>query len=646
MAGTMARAIHGIPVIPIASRDTEFPTPGRDQRFEDRSTGDVWKYDGVQWVLVRGGAYGTAIDLRRLGLSAGSSSSGHAAIAAEIASMPPTGLTFLVPPGAFTLDWLVQSSLAGPVTFLGVGPQSALKLKASSTVAGLNAIASTATAALKLANLTLDGNRSNQGGGIADLVVWGGGAPLIVEDVAITGWNARAINCSGDTPGVRMRGITTRDAGETADATLAGGTGVLDLPSATGNLDIGEWDCVHGAPGTNSRAPYGLQIQGTSAQLMGGIIENMYFERYGHQSAGANPLGCIDVYNYGSQLTLRNITARSPSYCLVKFDNSDAPRIENARIIGQNHNFAAPAIQVPAGNTHGVNGVAFHDFDIDVYARDFTAGAVVHVLGATALESKRARVRVRARSCFQAILADYLDGAEFDVVADGSTSTLAADAVISIGAGCKNDVNVLAKIRTSAGYPIYATGASIDLHVLPGSRFEDSTLGNHIRGDTIRSAFVEHATFRGTTTSNNNVHIATASGTVRVTDCDAVAGTKGFYSSVGTLYQKNNSWQAKPGQSADRGDASVTLVLGTDFETQRFDTTLTANRTVTLPSAGSQTAFIGDRFKIVRSGLGAFTLTVQDATPTTLKAIPNSTAAVVEVEYTGTAWKLVGYQLL
>lgn len=59
----------------------------------------------------------------------------------------------------------------------------------------------------------------------------------------------------------------------------------------------------------------------------------------------------------------------------------------------------------------------------------------------------------------------------------------------------------------------------------------------------------------------------------------------------------------------DRGDASVTLVVGDDAVTQRFATPLTANRTVTLSTAGVSN---GDRFRIVRlaSATGASTLTV------------------------------------
>lgn len=90
------------------------------------------------------------------------------------------------------------------------------------------------------------------------------------------------------------------------------------------------------------------------------------------------------------------------------------------------------------------------------------------------------------------------------------------------------------------------------------------------------------------------------------------------------------------GLSADRGDADVTLVPGTDFEEQRFATTLTADRTVTLNGGAA-----GDRFRVVRTGLGAFTLDVGG-----LKTIPSATAAFVDVTHDGTAWRLTGYGAL
>lgn len=96
--------------------------------------------------------------------------------------------------------------------------------------------------------------------------------------------------------------------------------------------------------------------------------------------------------------------------------------------------------------------------------------------------------------------------------------------------------------------------------------------------------------------------------------------------------------KAGEGISDDRGDTNVTLVTDVDVPRQSFASALTANRTVTLSATN---AVRGAKFRIVRTGLGAFTLAVG-----ALKTIPNSTAAFVDVEHDGTAWLLTGYGAL
>lgn len=90
--------------------------------------------------------------------------------------------------------------------------------------------------------------------------------------------------------------------------------------------------------------------------------------------------------------------------------------------------------------------------------------------------------------------------------------------------------------------------------------------------------------------------------------------------------------------SADRGDTSQTLVVGTDAQTQRWATALTVNRTITLSTAGAQN---GDGWRIVRTGLGAFTLDFGG-----LKTLPAGTAAWACAQYDGSAWRLTGYGVL
>lgn len=96
-----------------------------------------------------------------------------------------------------------------------------------------------------------------------------------------------------------------------------------------------------------------------------------------------------------------------------------------------------------------------------------------------------------------------------------------------------------------------------------------------------------------------------------------------------------------PGFGANRGDANVVLT-NTDGPTQRFDTALTANRTITLPAA-----LINQQFRIVRHDSAAFTLTVLNPSAGTIKVMPSATPAWCDVEcdYTGT-WILTAYGTL
>lgn len=100
---------------------------------------------------------------------------------------------------------------------------------------------------------------------------------------------------------------------------------------------------------------------------------------------------------------------------------------------------------------------------------------------------------------------------------------------------------------------------------------------------------------------------------------------------------QTNRGQGTAPLGANVGDSNATLTVGQP-PIQQWTSALTANRTVTLATTG---ALNGDRFRIVRTGLGAFTLTVG-----AVKTMPAATAAWAEVHYDGTAWRLTGYGTL
>ena len=89
--------------------------------------------------------------------------------------------------------------------------------------------------------------------------------------------------------------------------------------------------------------------------------------------------------------------------------------------------------------------------------------------------------------------------------------------------------------------------------------------------------------------------------------------------------------------SGNIGDTSITLVAGIDEGMQRYASTLTANRVVTLTAGAWQ----GAEFTIVRYGgaaAGAFTLDVGG-----LYTIPASVKGTVVVKYDATGWKFKSF---
>lgn len=93
-----------------------------------------------------------------------------------------------------------------------------------------------------------------------------------------------------------------------------------------------------------------------------------------------------------------------------------------------------------------------------------------------------------------------------------------------------------------------------------------------------------------------------------------------------------------PRQETIATDAAFTLTTITNAPNVRHTGTLTANRAVTLSTTN---AFRGAKFRITRTGGGAFTLDVGTGP---LKSLATNTWA--EIEYDGTAWYLAAYGAL
>lgn len=123
---------------------------------------------------------------------------------------------------------------------------------------------------------------------------------------------------------------------------------------------------------------------------------------------------------------------------------------------------------------------------------------------------------------------------------------------------------------------------------------------------------------------------------IRITD----AGGMGASNATGTIPAistgASQSWQRPTsfGGYTTVGDASLSWNNVNSGETVEFNTILTANRSITLANA----PVAGARMRVIRTGGGAFTLTVNDATPTALIVFPINSTGWVEFIFNGTGW--------
>lgn len=131
----------------------------------------------------------------------------------------------------------------------------------------------------------------------------------------------------------------------------------------------------------------------------------------------------------------------------------------------------------------------------------------------------------------------------------------------------------------------------------------------------------------------NNTRVASGGGTATVTLSRTTTATETGIS-IGWGYLINLSVAGRIG--TDVGNASKSLLAGVDHPVQRWSTTLSANRTVNLPSIGSTH---GDAFTIIRTADGAFTLTVGS----TGLVLAQNQWCEVRYEAIAGAWVVVGH---
>lgn len=122
MTTAFARAIEGIPVFgSTAERDLVFPVPQRDQRYQDRTSGDIWTYDGVMWSRTQRSNNSSVLSLSRYTVGNGVADD-TIGIQQWYAAIPDGG-TGLVPLGGYRFT--SKLSWNRNVNIIGEGPGSA-----------------------------------------------------------------------------------------------------------------------------------------------------------------------------------------------------------------------------------------------------------------------------------------------------------------------------------------------------------------------------------------------------------------------------------------------------------------------------------------------------------------------------------------
>ncbi len=190
---------------------------------------------------------------------------------------------------------------------------------------------------------------------------------------------------------------------------------------------------------------------------------------------------------------------------------------------------------------------------------------------------------------------------------------------------------------TPNGYPGISLGHT-DSFLIESNRLNYETAHDGADETTQGNAVQLAATASGVVCKANRVGVVQGGSFAYYNVTTTTANDNTVENATGVVTQSGAWLNTYNGVGADVGDADKTLTVGSHHRTQRWATTLTGNRTVTLSTTGAKQ---GDAFRIVRTGLGSFTLAVG-----ALKTIPSATAAFVDVEYNGSAWVLSGYGAL
>lgn len=656
----LAQLIDAIPVVQsTADRNNKFATPAADQRVFNKSTGNTERWDSGlgSWVVDSGGAQGAlgwfnAKDATYGAKGDGATNDRAGLQAAATAAGVVGGVLYLA-----AAIFLVATQVYVPagVTVLGAGRGVTIVRRKSASIANGDANNSGAVfmagpsdgnlytvgahgAFLSYRDLTVDGNAAGNPGVTNPNLGCHGVRTHFVDDLQLVGVELKNCLSSGSYVWGCRRSLHSR-----CSSHNNGQIGVADSRNGiaiTGPQDDATDRGAQDDHRVTQSDIYSNTDEGVSFGRNGrvAIVNNSIHDNGDMGIEGDSSTATADVTSVPAGAIIKGNHIYSNGTHGVGVSNANVQRVivtnnileDNAKC-GVTSSFSSGSLLVVSGNiirNWGTASAGDHGIIIGTFDRVVVTGNLLDG-GAGTLSTGIVAI-VQAATRHVTITGNQIVGA------GGGGMSLTGSLTGTVG---NNLVNGTVSAFTDGITIAATTGAIVDLDV-----HHNTVLGCVDDGFFIRTNGAANLTrlrLRNNTARGNGGDGVTFSeaggGTITglVYDANDFEGNTGS-AITGLTAAMVAHFEVLPSVSGDRGDANVTVNPGLDDETQRFATALTANRTVTLG-----TGFKGAKFRVTRTGLGAFTLDVGG-----LKTIPAGTAAFVDVQHDGTAWRLAAYGTL
>lgn len=559
-------------------------------------------------------------DIRRFGAVADDANSDRAAINAAIASLGVKGGIVDMPVGEFVIDPSgtgTYITLSSNVTLRGQGAGTRLKIKNSNGHFETMFGGASGLANVTLENFTIDMNPTGNS----------------VAFTATTGQRQTGVSLS-NTTGFRMRNVRFDPYCGVWAVTVGGST-------ASDTALVNNYYRFFPKTGTTAVDNSAVYLNGN-----GSVCSNSSFET----ALGSGAHGAIELHSGSGTATGNRIDAFRDSINLVTTDTGTAPAYTGHVVTGNSITRVAfgPRVWPLTGYTaRGVN--ISNNF---VGLSQATHG-IATCMGAGVWWDP---------TCTGPVEGLTLNGNTIICEDEGAGRAVASE-FLNVGISVTPQANTATGVTAVGNTIIRAPGTGIRLSGFDAnSHLKSARISNNVIVDAGQNAGITNGAFRTAINYQSNMtDVVVENNTITDTGASALKGVNAmiYYSGLGALTRltvRNNpvgtasginlpltglnqsGLSTGDGVSADRGDANVTLVWGVDAPFQRFATPLTANRTVTISTTN---AVNGAMFRVFRTDTAAFTLNVNS-----VKTIPSTTPAWVDVKYNGSAWILVGYGTL